>query len=42
VAVNYDVAREKCNERLGGDMAAWLSRASEEESKAREGIKTGQ
>lgn len=42
VAVNYDVAREKCNERQGGDKAACLSRASEEESKARAGIRTGQ
>jgi hypothetical protein len=42
VAVNYDVAREKCNERQGGDKAACLSRASEEESKPRAGIKTGQ
>ncbi|CAN7353063.1 hypothetical protein LJR161_002006 [Variovorax paradoxus] len=42
VAVNYEVAREKCNERQGGDKAACLSRASEEESKARAGIKTGQ
>jgi hypothetical protein len=42
VAVNYEVAREKCNERQGGDRAACLSRASEEESKARADIKTGQ
>lgn len=42
VAVNYDVARQKCNERQGGDKAACLSRASEEESKARADIRTGQ
>ena len=41
VAVNYEVAREKCNQRQGGDKAACLSRASEEESKARAGIRTG-
>lgn len=41
-AVNYDIAREKCNGQQGGDKAACLSRASEEESKARAGIKTGQ
>ncbi|AGU49229.1 hypothetical protein VAPA_1c21250 [Variovorax paradoxus B4] len=42
VSASYDVARETCNERQGGDKAACLSRASEEESKARAGIKTGQ
>ncbi|MBT2334882.1 hypothetical protein J7E49_13320 [Variovorax paradoxus] len=42
VAVNYEVAREKCNDRQADDKAACLSRASEEESKARAGIKTGQ
>lgn len=39
VAVNYEIAVEKCNDRQGRDKAECLSRASAEESKARAGIK---
>jgi hypothetical protein len=42
VAVNYEIAREKCNERQGDDKAACLSRIGAEEAKARAGIKAGQ
>ena len=42
VAVNYEIAREKCNERQGDDKAECLSRAGAEESKARADIRTGQ
>ncbi|KQU84444.1 hypothetical protein ASC78_10500 [Variovorax sp. Root318D1] len=42
LAVNHEIAVEKCNDRQGGDKAECLSRASADESKARAGIKAGQ
>jgi hypothetical protein len=42
LAVNYEIAVEKCNDRQGGDKADCLSRASADDSKARAGIKAGQ
>ena len=42
VAVNYEIAIEKCNDRQGGDKVDCLSRASADASKARAGMKAGQ
>jgi len=42
VAVHYEIAVGKCNDRQGGDKAECLSRASAEEAKARAGTKPGQ
>ncbi|WP_418149419.1 hypothetical protein ABL841_08195 [Variovorax paradoxus] len=39
VAVNYEVAREKCNERQGGDKAACLKEAKATEAKGKADIK---